>query len=184
MLPHGILKAHRVSIADPASSKKRVLEQAARLLAEGAEGASAEDAAAALPEAPAVDESGTELPDEPTAEQVFERLLERERLGSTGLAGGVALPHARMPGLDQCRGAFLRLAEPVEFDALDGQPVDLVFALLVPEEANEEHLQLLAGLAGTFNDEHLRQRLRSADADADADEVMDILTRHSSPHAA
>ena len=155
MLPNGILAPRRVSIADPASSKKRVLEQAARLLA-------------------------ADLAEEPSAEQVFERLLERERLGSTGLAGGVALPHARMPGIKQCRGAFLRLAEPVEFDALDGEPVDLVFALLVPEEANEEHLQLLARLASMFNDPPLRQRLRNAEAD----ETLDVLTKHADTHAA
>ena len=154
MLPNGILESRRVSINDPASSKKRILEQAARLLAD----------------------MGEEL----TAEQVFERLLERERLGSTGLAGGVALPHSRIPGLKQCRGAFLRLAEPIEFDALDGAPVDLVFALIVPEDANEEHLQLLAKLAGMFNEEGLRERLRSADAE----QALAILTTHSNTHAA
>ncbi len=154
MLPKGILTSGSVSIADPASSKKRILEQAARLLARDA--------------------------DEPTAEQIFERLLERERLGSTGLAGGVALPHARMPGISDTRGAFLRLETPIEFDALDGQPVDLVFALLVPEDANEEHLQLLARLAAMFNEEELRSRLR----EAEAKEAIAILTGHSSSHAA
>jgi len=154
MLPDGILEPGSISVADPASSKKRVLEQAARLLA------------------------GTA--DEPEAEQIFERLLERERLGSTGLAGGVALPHARMPGLEMSRGAFLQLAQPVEFDALDGNPVDLVFALLVPENANDEHLQLLAKLAAMFNEEELRERLRRAEGD----EAMAILTGKSSTHAA
>lgn len=154
MLPNSILEAGRISIADPASSKKRILEQAARLLAGSAE--------------------------EPDAEQIFERLLERERLGSTGLAGGVALPHARMPGLEESRGAFLQLANAVEFDALDGNPVDLVFALLVPENANEEHLQLLARLAAMFNEEELRERLRKAGTD----EALAILTGKSSTHAA
>ena len=154
MLPNSILEAGSISIADPASSKKRILEQAARLLAGSA--------------------------DEPEAEQIFERLLERERLGSTGLAGGVALPHARMPGLEESRGAFLQLANAVEFDALDGNPVDLVFALLVPENANEEHLQLLARLAAMFNEEELRERLRKAGAD----EALAILTGKSSTHAA
>lgn len=154
MLPKGILTSGSVSIADPASSKKRILEQAARLLARDA--------------------------DEPTAEQIFERLLERERLGSTGLAGGVALPHARMPGISDSRGAFLRLETPVEFDALDGQPVDLVFALLVPEDANEEHLQLLARLAAMFNEDELRTRLR----EVETKEAIAILTGHSSSHAA
>ena len=154
MLPDGILETGSISVSDPASSKKRVLEQAARLLA------------------------GTA--DEPEAEQIFERLLERERLGSTGLAGGVALPHARMPGIENSRGAFLQLAQAVEFDALDGSPVDLVFALLVPENANEEHLQLLAKLAGMFNEEELRERLRVAEAE----EAIAILTGNSSSHAA
>lgn len=154
MLPEGILELVNISVADPASSKKRILEQAARLLAANVE--------------------------EPAAEQIFERLLERERLGSTGLAGGVALPHARMPGISESRGAFLRLAEPVEFDALDGQPVDLVFALLVPEDATEEHLQLLARLAAMFNSEELRSRLR----EAEAEEAMAILTGQSTTHAA
>lgn len=155
MLPPGILDASRVRIADPSPSKKRVLERAAQLLA-------------------------SESDEEPGTEQVFERLLERERLGSTGLAGGVALPHARMPGLESSRGAFLRLADPVEFDALDGEPVDLVFALLVPEDANEAHLQLLAQLAGRFNDPDLRQSLRGATAD----EAMRLLNTGSPSHAA
>jgi len=154
MLPSNILQSSNVSVGDPASSKKRVLEQAARLLAADTE--------------------------EPSAEQIFERLLERERLGSTGLAGGVALPHARMPGLSESRGAFLRLTEAIDFDALDGQPVDLVFALLVPEEANEEHLQLLASLAAMFNNEGLRNQLRQADTE----EAMAILTGRSTTDAA
>jgi PTS system nitrogen regulatory IIA component len=154
MLPNGILQPGSISVADPASSKKRVLEQAARLLAGSA--------------------------DEPDAENIFERLLERERLGSTGLAGGVALPHARMPGIEESRGAFLRLAEGVEFDALDGGPVDLVFALLVPENANEEHLQLLASLAAMFNEEELRERLR----EAETEEAMAILSGKSTTHDA
>lgn len=153
MLPEGILHAAGISVADPASSKKRVLERAARLLAGGGS--------------------------EPDTEQIFERLLERERLGSTGLAGGVALPHARMPGIEQSRGAFLRLAEPVDFDALDGQPVDLVFALLVPEEATEEHLRLLARLAALFNDETLRERLRVAEAE----DALTLLNGQTSIHA-
>jgi PTS system nitrogen regulatory IIA component len=154
MLPNGFLELSSISIADPASSKKRILEQAARLLSGGA--------------------------DEPDSEQIFERLFERERLGSTGLAGGVALPHARMPGIQDSRGAFLRLAKPVEFDALDGQAVDLVFALLVPENANEEHLQLLAQLATMFNEEELRERLRTAEAER----ALAILTGQSTTHAA
>ena len=87
---------------------------------------------------------------------------------------------AAWPGLTGSHGAFLRLAEPVEFDALDGQPVDLVFALLVPEEATDEHLQLLSALARMFNETELRDRLR----DADPEEALAILTGHSTTHAA
>ncbi|MGB5672541.1 MAG: PTS sugar transporter subunit IIA, partial [Sedimenticolaceae bacterium] len=81
---------------------------------------------------------------------------------------------------DQSCGAFLRLAEPVDFDALDGQPVDLVFALLVPEDANEEHLKLLAELASMFNEEDLRNRLRTAETE----QAAAILTGQAGTHAA
>jgi PTS system nitrogen regulatory IIA component len=136
-----------------AGSKKRALEEAARLL-------------------------GACLTS-PDAEQIFERLLERERLGSTGLANGVALPHARVPGLATAHGVFLRLAKPVDFDALDGQPVDLVFALLVPEEATEEHLQLLAELAKRFGDSGLCEQLRQS---RDPAQVSQLITQEN--HAA
>lgn len=136
MLPDGILVLSRVVVDAVLPSKKRTLEATAELLTGDLEN--------------------------PSSEQVFERLLERERLGSTGLAGGVALPHARMPGIDAVRGAFLRLSEAVEFDALDGQPVDLVFALLVPNEATQEHLDLLAQLARMFHDQAFCNTLRAA----------------------
>jgi PTS system nitrogen regulatory IIA component len=150
MLPPGLIASSRISVDDTASSKKRVLEKAAALLV-------------------------VEGEDEPDAEQIYERLLERERLGSTGLAGGVALPHARMPGIADTRGAFVRLSEGVEFDALDGEEVDLIFALLVPEDATEAHLQLLAQLAARFNDTALRNRLR----EADAKEALQLLIQDS-----
>jgi nitrogen PTS system EIIA component len=94
---------------------------------------------------------------------VYEKLQERERLGSTGLGGGIALPHARMEGLENARGAFLNLAEPVAFDAVDGRPVDLVFGLLVPQSATEQHLQLLAALARLFHDKSFCDGLRKAE---------------------
>lgn len=93
-------------------------------------------------------------------EGVFEHLLERERLGSTGLGYGVALPHARMKEVTEALGAFIRLREGVDFDAVDNEPVDLVFGLLVPESANETHLQLLSDLASMFSDPAFRQDLR------------------------
>ena len=97
---------------------------------------------------------------------VFESLFARERLGSTGLGQGVAIPHGRIKGLKEARGAFLRLAQPVAFDAPDGNPVSLVFVLLVPEKATEKHLQLLSELAQMFSDKTLREAMGSApDAD-------------------
>jgi PTS system nitrogen regulatory IIA component len=98
-----------------------------------------------------------------TPEAVFERLLERERLGSTGLGHGIALPHARMREVKQAVGAFAQLEKGVDFDAIDDQPVDLAFALLVPEEATESHLQLLSQLAEMFSNTQLRSSLREAD---------------------
>lgn len=95
-------------------------------------------------------------------EAVYERLLERERLGSTGVGHGVALPHARIDGLTRAYGAFVQLANGVDYDAIDNAPVDLVFALVVPREATDEHLQLLAQLAALFSDEGLCAKLREA----------------------
>lgn len=154
MLPEGLLTIEAVSIGEHIPSKKRTLEKAAALLSCSN--------------------------DSPTSERIFEKLLERERLGSTGLAGGVALPHARMAGLEKCRGAFIRLDTPVDFDALDGQPVDLVFALLVPEEATQSHLQLLASLAQIFGQTELCERLRNSSAQ----EALDILMQSAEYNAA
>jgi len=98
---------------------------------------------------------------------VFESLLARERLGSTGLGQGVAIPHGRIKGLKEALGAFVRLAQPVAFDAPDGSPVSLVFVLLVPEQATEKHLQILSELAQMFSDRALREAMaRAADAGA------------------
>ena len=96
---------------------------------------------------------------------VFESLFARERLGSTGLGQGVAIPHGRIKGLKEALGAFVRLAQPIPFDAPDGQPVRLAFALLVPEQATEKHLEILSELAQMFSDRALREALAGA-ADA------------------
>ena len=98
---------------------------------------------------------------------VFDSLFARERLGSTGLGQGVAIPHGRIKGLKDALGAFFRLAQPVPFDAPDGQPVGLVFVLLVPEKATEKHLQILSELAQMFSDRGLREAMAQA-ADAAA----------------
>jgi nitrogen PTS system EIIA component len=93
---------------------------------------------------------------------VFESLFARERLGSTGLGQGVAIPHGRIKGLKEALGAFVRLAQPVPFDAPDGKPVNLVFALLVPEHATEKHLEILSELAQMFSDRALREAMTAA----------------------
>jgi PTS system nitrogen regulatory IIA component len=93
---------------------------------------------------------------------VFDSLFARERLGSTGLGQSVAIPHGRIKGLKEALGAFLRLAQPVPFDAPDGNPVSLVFVLLVPEKATEKHLQILSELAQMFCDKGLREAMMQA----------------------
>jgi PTS system nitrogen regulatory IIA component len=98
---------------------------------------------------------------------VFDSLFARERLGSTGLGQGVAIPHGRIKGLRECVGAFVRLATPVAFDAPDGKPVGLVFVLLVPEQATERHLQILSELAQLFSDRELRDRLATESDEAE-----------------
>jgi PTS system nitrogen regulatory IIA component len=138
MFPPELIDESRVGVGLAIASKKRLLEALAHLLASGS--------ASLSPDA------------------VFERLLERERLGSTGLGHGIALPHARVKALSDPVGAFVQIRTGVDYDAVDGEPVDLAFALLVPESANEEHLQLLAQLASLFSDPAVRKQLREADA--------------------
>lgn len=133
------------------SSKKRLLESLGELLSSSAE------------QVPADSDSADDAASEGlTPERVFDCLLERERLGSTGLGQGVALPHARSPAVEAPVGAFVQLSAPVNFDSIDDQPVDLAFGLLVPEAATEQHLQLLSGLARLFDNPEFRQRLRDA----------------------
>jgi nitrogen PTS system EIIA component len=93
---------------------------------------------------------------------VYDALFAREKLGSTGLGMGIAIPHGRIKGLKEARAAFLRLATPVQFDAADGKPVDMVFVLLVPEAATEHHLQLLSELAQMFSERAFREQLAAA----------------------
>jgi PTS system nitrogen regulatory IIA component len=104
---------------------------------------------------------------------VFDKLFIRERLGSTGLGQGVAIPHSRITGLTEAAGAFIRLATPIPFDAADGRPVNLVFVLLVPAEANDTHLQLLSELARMFSDRAFREQLFAA---PDAEALYALLT--------
>lgn len=94
--------------------------------------------------------------------KVFDSLFMRERLGSTGLGQGVAIPHGRIKGLKEAIAAFVRLAEPVAFDAPDGRPVNLLVFLLVPEQASQQHLDLLSELAQMLSDKAFRERLATA----------------------
>lgn len=99
------------------------------------------------------------------ADEVFRRLIARERLGSTGIGFGIALPHCRMECGGKAIGALITLKQPIEFDAIDGQKVDILFAMLVPENANAEHLDTLSSLARSLNDAGFRDSLRQADSD-------------------
>ena len=93
---------------------------------------------------------------------VYDALFAREKLGSTGLGQGIAIPHGRIKGLKEAHGGFMRLATPVQFDAPDGKPVSLIFILLVPEAATERHLQILSELAQMFSDRPFREQLAAA----------------------
>ncbi len=92
---------------------------------------------------------------------IFDVLLQRERLGSTALGGGIAIPHGRFPGLERVRGFFARLATPVDFDALDHKPVDIVFMLMAPESAGADHLKALARVSRVLRDKALIEKLRA-----------------------
>jgi PTS system nitrogen regulatory IIA component len=112
---------------------------------------------------------------------ILDALLEREQEGSTGVGHGVAVPHARLPGLERMRGVFLRLETPVEFAAVDDQPVDLVFALFAPEEAGSEHLRALARVSRLLRRSDLRERLRQART---ADAIYALLVQEAEPSVA
>jgi PTS system nitrogen regulatory IIA component len=152
MLPPGFLTPQHVSLCHPAASKKKALEAVSELLASG---------------------GGMLAP-----EAIYEQLLERERLGSTGLAHGIALPHARMIGLTHPTGAFLRLQQGVDYEALDDQPVDLIFALLVPDASTQEHLDLLAKLAGLFSESSLCEKVRQAE---EVEQILGLLQEDATP---
>ena len=95
--------------------------------------------------------------------EIFDSLFAREKLGSTGLGQGVAIPHGRVKGLKDATGVFIRLANPIPFDAPDGKPVNLLFVLLVPEQATDLHLQVLSELAQLFSSRSLREKMASCD---------------------
>lgn len=115
------------------------------------------------------------------AGEVLEALSAREQVGSTGVGQGVALPHARLGGLARMRGLFMRLETPVDYDAVDGQPVDLLFALLAPVDAGSEHLQALARVSRLLRQAELRQQLRQART---IDALYALLVQPARPSAA
>lgn len=108
-----------------------------------------------------------------THNQVFDSLFAREKLGSTGLGQGVAIPHGRIKGLRDAAAAFIRMKEPIPFDAPDGRPVSLICVLLVPEKATDLHLQILSELAQMFSDKSLREGLLTG---KDAIEVYQLIS--------
>ncbi len=111
---------------------------------------------------------------------IFETLLQRERLGSTGIGQGVAIPHCKLPKLGKLFGMFARLDRPIDFEALDGQPVDLIFLLLAPEGAGADHLKALARIARLLRDLDIAQKLRDLQK---ADALYAVLTMTSSAAA-
>jgi PTS system nitrogen regulatory IIA component len=106
------------------------------------------------------------------SEDIFEGLIERERLGCTSLDQGVAFPHCRVAGLDASVGALIKLSEAVEFDSPDGEPVDLVFGLMVPAEVNEQDHANISSIAELLGDRDLRERLRGATSSIELYETL------------
>lgn len=131
-----ILTPGRSQVNVPGGSKKKILEHIAKLLAS--------DCA------------------ELNEDSLLDSLIARERLGSTGFGNGIAIPHCRLVGCTQPIGALLHLESPIDFDAIDGAPVDLLFVLLVPETATDEHLELLRQIASIFDRSDIREHLRNA----------------------
>lgn len=130
------LTTDRIACDVNAHSKKRALEELSELISHDQSSISATD--------------------------IFDCLLSRERLGSTGVGFGVAIPHGRLKDSDHTTAALIQLNHGIDFDAVDNQPVDLLFALVVPDKATEEHLKILALLAAMFKEDELRDRLREA----------------------
>lgn len=112
---------------------------------------------------------------------IFEVLVERERLGTTGVGNGIAIPHGKLPGLDHLYGIFARLEKPVDFDAIDDQPVDLICLLLAPETAGADHLKALARVSRLLRDSSVCEKLRGSDR---AEAVYALLTEPQTSHAA
>ena len=148
-----ILTPGRSLVNVPGGSKKRVLEQIANLI-------------------------GKEVPDL-DSQVVFESLIAREKLGSTGFGNGIAIPHCRIKNCEQPVSALLHLDAPIDFDAIDGAPVDLLFVLLVPEAATDAHLELLRQIASMLDRKDVRDKLRTANSNESLYQVvLDVQNGH------
>ena len=112
---------------------------------------------------------------------IFDTLLERERLGTTGVGVGIAIPHGKLPELDRLHGLFARLAQPIDFEAIDEQPVDLIFLLLAPESAGADHLKALARVSRLLRDSTVCDKLRGSDT---VEAIYALLTETTNSHAA
>ncbi len=106
------------------------------------------------------------------ATELFECMLSREKMGSTGIGNGIAIPHARMSDSENAVAVLLQCEEPIEFDSIDNRPVDLLFALLVPEDQCKEHLKTLACMAERLNDTQILKQLRNAASDQELYNIM------------
>lgn len=113
--------------------------------------------------------------------RIFEVLLERERLGTTGVGNGIAIPHGKLPELTRLYGIFARLDKPIDFDSIDDEPVDLIFLLLAPESAGADHLKALARVSRLLRDRAICSKLRGCDT---ADGLYAVLTQAPASHAA
>lgn len=113
--------------------------------------------------------------------EIFETLLQRERLGSTGIGEGIAIPHGKIPRLERMFGLFARLERPIDFEAIDGEPVDMLFLLLAPEGAGADHLKALARVARVLREPSIHERIRSA---RDAGALYAVLNQEPTPRAA
>jgi len=131
-----LIEENRIACNVEVVSKKRALEQLSALISEGVDGLS--------------------------EQEVFESLLARERLGVTGVGHGVAIPHGRLKNSSAIHGALIKLKKGIDYESTDGQPVDIMFALLVPDESNDAHLKALAELATMFREAPLRESIREA----------------------
>ena len=140
-----LLSPQRIFLDTEISSKKKLLELIANIVADQ-----------------------TEMPES----AIYSNLLNRERLGSTGLGHGFAVPHARVENLDKTIGCLFRLKEPVNFESPDNQPVDLVFTIIIPQEATEEHLMILSSLASIFSQTDVCEAIRGATS---RDEIAQII---------